>query len=218
MLFGGPAARSEDDIDNEKLSDIMRCLICLKMPVYPKECSECSILLCDTCLIKYVKIKGRNMPLCPHCKTTNVNAFRDVQSNLLREIIDNIKVGHKCKMNQKQLDIYSIGQLKRHVEAGDCPSYNLKCFCGSLDKFSLQDLKKHIREECEMVRLQCKYCHHEHNYGQGPLDQDQLNHFNEHSYTREQFRQHACYKEQKKIDEKIMEDTEAYSKIKMLLL
>ena len=109
LLFGGPAARTSDDIDNEKLSDIMRCLICLKMPVYPKECKDCSILLCDTCLIKYVKTKGRHMPQCPHCKSNDLNAFRDVQSNVLREIIDNVKVAHKCKIAQKQLDIYSIG-------------------------------------------------------------------------------------------------------------
>jgi hypothetical protein len=83
-VFGGPAAKTGDELENEKLSDIMRCLICLKMPVYPKECGECSILLCDTCLIKYSKTRGRNQPLCPHCKTNNINSFRDVQSNILR--------------------------------------------------------------------------------------------------------------------------------------
>lgn len=139
----------------------MRCLICLKMPVNPKECSECSILLCDTCLIKYSKSRGRNQPLCPHCKTNNVNSFRDVQSNVLRQIIDGIKVGHKCKPSQKNVDIYTVAQLRRHVESGECPGYNLKCFCGTQDRFSLAELKKHLREDCEMVRLQCKYCHHD---------------------------------------------------------
>ena len=44
-----------------------------------------------------------------------------------------------------------------------------------------------------------------------------LCHFNEHSYTREQFRDHQCYKEQSKIDDK-MQEVDTYCKIKMLLL
>ena len=68
-----------------------------------------------------------------------------------------------------------------------------------------------------MVRLQCKYCHHQHDYGDGPMDQDQLNHFNDNSFTREQFRDHACFKEQQRIDEKMQGD-ESYAQIKMLLL
>jgi hypothetical protein len=58
------------------------------MPVYPKECKECSKIVCDTCLIKYDKIKGRNMPACMHCKTDNVNCFQDVKSKLLNDIIE----------------------------------------------------------------------------------------------------------------------------------
>lgn len=30
--------RNEDDLDNEKLTELMRCLICLNVPIYPKEC------------------------------------------------------------------------------------------------------------------------------------------------------------------------------------
>ena len=45
-----------------------------------------------------------------------------------------------------------------------------------------------------------------------------MNQFNEHSFTREQFREHICYKEQKKIDDKLTTDIDVYSEIKMILL
>lgn len=68
------------------------------------------------------------------------------------DIMDCIKVGHKCT-KFKEIEIFTIHELKRHVESGECPGYSLKCFCGSLDKFSLDGLKKHLREDCDHVRL-----------------------------------------------------------------
>ena len=59
----------EDQLNNERMSELLRCLICFSVPVYPKECRECSKIVCDTCLIKYEKTKGRNMPVCMHCKS-----------------------------------------------------------------------------------------------------------------------------------------------------
>ena len=79
-------------------------------------------------------------------------AFRDVQSNLLKDIIDQVIVGHKCS-KAKNLEIFNVGQLKHHVESGECPGYSLKCFCGSLDRFSLDELRQHLKEQCDMVRL-----------------------------------------------------------------
>ena len=106
-------------LNNEYVSDLMQCLICMNMPVYPKECSECSKMVCDTCLIKYEKTRGRSMPVCMHCKTTNPKAFRDVQSKLLQDLIDKVHVGHKCTRNGN-VDVYTILDLKKHVESGNC--------------------------------------------------------------------------------------------------
>ena len=52
-----------------------------------------------------------------------------------------------------------------------------------------------------MVRLQCKYCHANDNYPELITDPDIINHFDDHSFTREHFRDHACYKQQRKIDD-----------------
>ena len=156
------------------------------------------------------------MPVCMHCKADAPNTFRDIQSKLLLDIIDQVQVGHRCSRGA-QIEPYTIADLKKHVESGECPCYSLKCFCGHLDRFSLEGLKRHLREDCEMVRLQCKYCHLKDEYPAGVLDPDMLNHFNEHSFTREQFREHQCFKEQKKIDDK-MQEVDAYSKVKMHLL
>ena len=160
---------SEDTLPNEQVSEILRCLICFNIPVYPKECGECSKIVCDTCLIKYEKTKGRHMPVCMHCKTENISAFRDVNSKVLLDLIDLVKVGHRCTKNGA-VEPITVHALKRHVESGECGCYSLRCFCGHLDKFSLEGLKKHMREDCEMVRLQCKYCHKDHNYPSGVLD------------------------------------------------
>ena len=81
---------TDSHLNNEYVSELMQCLICMNMPVYPKECSECSKMVCDTCLIKYEKTRGRSMPVCMHCKTTNPKAFRDVQSKLLQDLIDKV--------------------------------------------------------------------------------------------------------------------------------
>ena len=141
----------------------MKCMICFNMPVYPKECSECSQIVCDTCCIKHEKTKRRDQPQCMHCRSNNAKTFRDVQSKLLKNIIDKVQVGHKCSRSS-EVQVFTVADLKRHVESGECPTYSLKCNCGSLTKFSLDGLRKHLREECEMVRLQCKYCHANDNY------------------------------------------------------
>ena len=54
-------------------------------------------------------------------------------------------------------------------------------------------------------------------YPDGPLDNDRLNHFNDNSMTRQQFREHHCWKQQQRIEEGIL-DQDNFAKIKMLLL
>ena len=156
------------------------------------------------------------MPVCMHCKTQNPKAFRDIQSKLLLDLIDRIQVGHKCSRNGDVI-IITIYDLKRHIESGNCPGYSLKCFCGALDKFSIVTLKEHLKKVCPLVRLQCKYCHSKDNYPEVFYDADIINHFNDHSFTREAFKDHSCFKEQRKIDNH-MSDRSTYAIIKMLLL
>lgn len=109
------------------------------------------------------------MPICMHCKSENPNAFRDIRSKVLLDIVDKVLVGHRCS-RAGNVEVFSVAELKRHLESGECPGYSLKCFCGHLDKFSLEGLKKHLREDCKMVRIQCKYCHKDDNYPAGLLD------------------------------------------------
>lgn len=68
-----------------------------------------------------------------------------------------------------------------------------------------------------MVRLQCRYCHANTDYPSGTMDVAQMNHFNKNSMTREEFRTHSCYLEQKKIDD-CFKNPETLSKIKLLCL
>jgi len=59
----------DEDLNNDKVSELIRCIICLSVPIYPKECNFCSQIVCDTCQSKYEKTKQKNMPVCVHCKT-----------------------------------------------------------------------------------------------------------------------------------------------------
>lgn len=110
-----------------------------------------------------------------------------------------------------------MAELKRHAESGNCTGYQYKCFCRSDYRDSYEGIRKHLREECPLVRLQCRYCHANYDYPSGKLDVQQMNHFNRHSMTREEFRSHSCYLEQKKIDDSL-NNPENLCKIKMLLL
>ena len=156
------------------------------------------------------------MPVCFNCKTESVDAFQPVQSKILLDIIDRIKVGHRCS-RFKDLQMMTVAQLKNHVQSGECPGYLFKCFCNSQDRFTYDEIKKHLREDCDSVRLQCKYCQKDHEYPNGPLDSQQLIHFKNNSYSRAEFKEHTCYTEQKMIDGNLRND-ETISKIKMLLL
>ena len=82
-----------------------------------------------------------------HCKTENPNCWQDIKSKLLNDIIEQVEVGHRCNKNMP-VEVYTIKELRKHLESGQCPLYSLKCFCGHLDKFSLEGLKTHLREDC----------------------------------------------------------------------
>ena len=91
-------ARTEEDLGNEKLSELMRCAACLSVPIYPKECKHCTKIVCDGCLARYERTvtKQRNGVACFLCKSEDPDAFRDIQSKILRDIIDKIQVAHRC--------------------------------------------------------------------------------------------------------------------------
>lgn len=210
--------RNDDDLGNEKLSELMRCAACLSVPIYPKECRHCTKIVCDTCLTRYDRsgTKQRNGVVCFLCKSEDPEAFRNIQSKILQDIIDRIKVGHRCTRFQ-EINVYTVSELKRHAESGECPGYQYKCFCASQYKYTYEEMRRHLREECNMVRLQCRYCQDSHDYPTGGLDVAQMNHFNNHSMTREEFKSHPCYLEQKKIDDSL-NSPDTLAKIKLLLL
>lgn len=115
------------------------------------------------------------------------------------------------------MKVFTVAELRRHVESGECTAYQYKCSCSNDYRYTYEGIRKHLREECKLVRLQCRYCHTDHDYPSACLDLAQLNHFEKNSMTREEFKSHSCYLEQKKIDN-CFNNTDTMSKIKMLLL
>lgn len=78
----GGKMTNEEYLDNEKLTDIMRCAACLQVPIYPRECRHCTKIVCDTCLTKHERNK-KNADVCFHCKSQDPNAFGPIQSKVL---------------------------------------------------------------------------------------------------------------------------------------
>lgn len=55
---------------------------------------------------------------CPHCKFKAPEVFRPIENRVLKDLMDQIKVGHRCLKTQG-LKIYTTMQLREH--AIDCP-------------------------------------------------------------------------------------------------
>ena len=89
---------NKEDLGNEQLSELLRCAACLSVPVYPKECRHCTKIVCDTCLTRYDKssVKQQNGVVCFLCKSTDTESFGPIQSKILQDIIDKVKVAHRC--------------------------------------------------------------------------------------------------------------------------
>lgn len=109
--------KNEDDLGNEKLSELLRCAACMSVPIYPKECRHCTKIVCDGCLARYDRssTKQRNGVVCFLCKSEDPQAFRNIQSKILQDIIDKVKVGHRCTRFQ-EIKVFTVAELKRHIE------------------------------------------------------------------------------------------------------
>ena len=62
--------KTEEELGNEMLTELVRCAACLSVPIYPKECKYCTKIVCDSCLSRYDKstTKQRNGVVCFLCK------------------------------------------------------------------------------------------------------------------------------------------------------
>jgi hypothetical protein len=122
------------------------CTICLLIPFEPKECSNCNLIICKTCLEKWEK---------KECVMRCGGNSYENPSRILRDMINGIFI--KCKNKQNGCEKnFHIDRLLNHYE--DCDYEEIKCpFPNCVQKDFRIKLKSHI-EICEFNKVICEYC------------------------------------------------------------
>eukprot|EP00971_Amphidinium_carterae_P241854 4802168-Amphidinium_carterae.1 len=77
----------------DSVSDILRCLICYEVLLEPRECRNCDVACCLTCVTRCMEISRA----CPHCKVdvAGIEELRPLNRNIRKEL-DKLKV--KCPL------------------------------------------------------------------------------------------------------------------------
>ena len=95
--------------------------------------------------------------MCPCCKSEGeeenfndedrLGPFQPIKNRILKEIFDNMKVGHRCHKNNS-LKVYSALDLREHFKA--CSGMKMTCFCDpeGKHKMTMTELMKHLRKDC----------------------------------------------------------------------
>ena len=124
------------------LGDIYKCCICQKIMLNPVECELCGHNFCFNCL---------NSSNCPFgCKTKKINKA----SLSIYNILNNIKF--KCS-NIGCTESLEYSETEKHFE--ECPYQRVKCENEGCDKIILRkDILEHNRNECQCIKIKCKFC------------------------------------------------------------
>lgn len=193
---------------NSAIYDSVQCMICYQVPIYPKECKVCQKIICKYC-ISQMKVaedsqagsEEDSMLECPYCKERDEDIFQDIKNRVLTEIINQIKVGHRCTQTQK-LKIFTIQDLRDHLT--DCPGIKLSCPCQKTPKMTIRALIAHLKKDCGSVRIQCEYCH--------AYQSDQK--IDQNSFSRDEFKLHKCFVEMQRLMEESSGEAFLYQKYK----
>ena len=111
--------------------DGLQCIVCQQIPLDLMECVNCNKVLCvpcqdrigmnhDHCCMEELDESVPDMSgspdksrVCPNCKDPNFK-FREIQNKMVKNLLDQLKVHHKCsEKGPSQEFLYS--DLKQHI-------------------------------------------------------------------------------------------------------
>ena len=127
------------------LDDIYKCSLCQKIMLNPSECELCGHNYCYNCLNASGCIFG--------CKPLKINKA----SLSIYNILNNIKFG--CS-NIGCTETLLYPDVEKHIDK--CLYQKIKCKNEGCNKIILKkDIMNHNKNECEYIRVKCKFCNNE---------------------------------------------------------
>ena len=163
--------RQRYEATGSRLMDHVSCQICSKL-IYDTHLALCSVCCgqyyCASCLKAWSSEKqggGQERDTCPHCCAKGNDFNRSFNQSLQNSSVAQPKV--KCRNHREGCQwTGEISELDRHLSPDNterCGYVVVKCSNRCIDQYGpvsrrRKDMKKHLKEECELRPHQCEYC------------------------------------------------------------
>jgi hypothetical protein len=145
---------AERVVNQDLLTDELRCRICHGILMRPMECKQCENCFCMDCLQKWLRESGQ----CPF-KCSDEPDFKMKPHKIIRNMLSKLKI--TCKNKSLGCEkILDYDKLEIHQDH-ECQMLKKPCpergqGCPAL--LRQDDIEKHIKEECLYTKMECMYC------------------------------------------------------------
>ena len=141
-------------VNQDMLSDELKCRICHGILMHPMECKQCENCFCMNCLQKWLLQSGH----CPF-KCAEEPDFKLKPHKIIRNMLSKLKISckHKSLGCQKVLDYDKLEIHEEHecdMARKPCPERSAGCKA----MLARDEIEKHVKEECPFTKMDCMYC------------------------------------------------------------
>ena len=144
----------------EPAKDDLMCKICHLPAREACQTNCCGQIFCTVCIATYASNRLSDGRVdCPYCRHQDYHVFSD-------KTADHCVLELKVYCPKKALGCTWVGELRdveRHLDASEdgndcCPFVEVQCryLCGKI--IQRRSLLEHMKSECELRRVDCKYC------------------------------------------------------------
>ena len=139
------------------LLDDLNCGICHHVVRDAQQSKCCGHITCKQCIDKTLRSKMIDKK-CPYCSDPDFNVTPDKRTQ--RQVLNlAVYCPHKQQMGSEPGCVWK-GELRsreKHLN-DDCPFTEVKCSNGCQKMIQRRQLEDHLRLECELRQMNCKYC------------------------------------------------------------
>lgn len=154
MLQQDYVVETERVVNQEMLTNELKCQICHGVLMNPMECNTCENCFCMNCLQKWLKEAGK----CP-MKCDGDLDFKMKAHKVIRNMLTALSVTCRNQENGCR-QILDYDKLEIHEEV-ECPFEIYYCperWNGCKAKMRRGQIERHLHEECDFVQKECMYC------------------------------------------------------------